>query len=72
MLDMPDEAQSWRIRTIIRHLLTVPVTFSAHARYEVARICIPAGWMRWWRLFVDQWVPKRKTGRPVAEEVDSM
>jgi hypothetical protein len=72
MLDMPDEAQNWRIRTTIRHLLTVPVTFSAHARYEVARICVPAGWMRWWRLFVDQWVPKRKSGRPVAETVDSM
>lgn len=72
MLEMPDEAQGWRIQTIIRHLLTVPVTISTHARYEVARICIPTGWLRWWRLFVDQWVPKRKTGRPVVELVDSM
>ena len=72
MLEMPDEAQSWRIQTIIRHLLTVPVTISTHARYQVARICIPTGWLRWWRLFVDRWVPKRKTGRPVVELVDSM
>jgi len=71
MLEMPDEAQSWRIQTIIRHLLTVPVTISTHARYEVARICIPTGWLRWWRLFVDRWVPKRKSGRPVVEIVDS-
>lgn len=71
LLDLPEEAQSWRIATIIRHLLTVPVTVSMHARYEVARICIPAGWLRWWRLFVDQWVPKRKPGRPVAEAVDT-
>ena len=71
LLDLPDDAQSWRIRTIIRHLLTLPVSVSAHARYEVARICIPAGWLRWWRLFVDQWVPKRKPGRPVMEVVDS-
>ena len=71
LLDLPDEAQSWRILTIIRHLLTVPVTVSTHARFKVARICIPAGWMRWWRLFVDQWVPKRKAGRPVIEVVDS-
>ena len=71
VLDLPDEAQSWRIQTIIRHLLTVPVSVSRHARYEVAHICIPAGWLRWWRLFVDQWVPKRKAGRPVLEEVDS-
>jgi hypothetical protein len=49
----------------------VPVSVSTHARYEVARICIPAGWLRWWRLFVDQWIPKRKPGRPAVEEVDS-
>ena len=62
LLDLPEDAQGWRIQTIIRHLLTVPVTVSTHARYEVARICIPAGWLRWWRLFVHQWVPKRQAG----------
>ena len=71
VLDLPDDAQGWRIQTIIRYLLTVPVSVSTHARYDVARICIPAGWLRWWRLFVDQWVPKRKPGRPVMEVVDS-
>jgi hypothetical protein len=71
VLDLPDQAQAWRIQTIIRHLLTVPVSLSQHARYAVARICIPAGWLRWWRLFVDQWVPKRKPGRPLMEVVDS-
>ena len=71
LLDLPDEAQSWRIQSIIRHLLTVPVSISTHARFNVARICIPAGWLRWWRLFVDQWVPKRKVGRPACEVVDS-
>ena len=71
VLDLPDEVQSWRIGTIIRHLLTVPVSVSTHARYTVARICVPSGWMRWWRLFLDQWLPKRKAGRPVMEVVDS-
>jgi hypothetical protein len=71
VLDLPDEAQRWRLTTIIRHLLTVPVTVSTHARYTVAHICVPAGWMRWWRLFLDQWLPKRKAGRPVIEVVDS-
>ena len=71
MLELPDDAQGWRIRTTIRHLLTVPVSVSTHARYEVARICIPAGWLRWWRLFVEQWIPKRKPGRTPIEVVDS-
>jgi hypothetical protein len=71
VLDLPEAAQSWRIQSIIRHLLTLPVTVSTHARYDVARLCIPAGWLRWWRLFVDRWIPKRKGGRPVVEAVDS-
>jgi len=71
VLDLPDEAQGWRVKTIIRHLLTVPVTVSTHARYTVAHICVPAGWMRWWRLFLDRWLPKRKAGRPVLEVVDT-
>ena len=71
VLDLPDEAQSWRLTSIIRHLLTVPVSVSMHARYTVARICVPSGWMRWWRLFLDRWLPKRKAGRPVLEVVDT-
>lgn len=71
VLDLPDDAQTWRIQTLMRYLLTVPVSVSTHARYNVARICVPTGWLRWWRLFVDQWVPKRKPGRPMLEEVDS-
>lgn len=71
VLELPADAQSWRIQTIIRQLLTVPVSVSTHARYQVARICIPAGWLRWWRVFVTQWVPKRKAGRPALELVDS-
>jgi hypothetical protein len=71
VLDLPDQAQSWRIQTIIRHLLTLPVSVSRHARYEVAHIGVPAGWLRWWRLFVDKWLPRRKAGRPVVEVVDS-
>ena len=72
VLELPDDAQGWRVRTIIRHLLTVPVTVSRHARYERAKICIPAGWMKWWRLYFQNWVPKRKGGRPSSEEVDSL
>lgn len=71
ILEMPEEAQGWRVGSIIRHLLTLPVTVSQHARYTIARICIPAGWLRWWRLYVDRWIPRRKAGRPVVDLVDS-
>lgn len=71
LLELPDEQQSWRVPTIIRHLLTVPVTLSTHARYVIAHICVPTGWMRWWRLFLDKWLPKRTPGHPRVEVVDT-
>lgn len=62
VLDLPDDAQSWRPRTLIRNLLTVPVKVSTHARKVQATICVPAGWMRWWRLFLKDHGPKRTHG----------
>ena len=40
VLELPDQSQGWRVRTIIGHLLTVPVTVSYHARYRTATVCI--------------------------------
>ena len=60
-----------RDRLLTRQMMTVPVAVSTHARYTVARVCVPSGWMRWWRLFLAQWMPKRKAGRPAIEVVDS-
>lgn len=62
VLDLPDDAQGWRPRTLIRNLLTVPVKVGMHARYRRATICVPAGWMRWWRLFLQDHGPKRTHG----------
>ena len=68
VLELEDSQQSWRIRTIIRNLLTVPVTVSSHARYTRALIRVPGWLLRIWRLFVHQWIPKRKPGRPSKSE----
>lgn len=67
MLELPDDAQTWRPRTIIRALLTVPAQQVLHANRRVLRLCVPAGWMRWWRLFLDAFVPKRKRGERAEE-----
>ncbi len=69
VLELGEAEQGWQVRTLIRQLLTVPVSVSRHARTARARICIPAGWLRWWRLFVAAWLPKRKAGRPPQVEV---
>ena len=66
VLELGEAEQAWQVRTIIRQLLTVPVQVSAHARTVRAHLCLPSGWLRWWRLFVDRWLPQRKAGRPAA------
>ena len=68
VLELEDGQQAWRVRSIIRHLLTVPVTVGSHARYTRALIRVPAWLLRVWRLFVQQWIPKRKPGRPSRRE----
>ena len=68
VLDLEDGQQPWRIRTLIRNLLTAPVTVSTHARYTRALIRVAAWLLRIWRLFVRQWIPKRKPGRPSKRE----
>lgn len=68
VLELVDAQQGWQVRTIIRQMLTLPVSVSRHARYQTARVCIPAGWLRWWRLFVAEWVPKRKPGQPTKDD----
>jgi len=67
VLELSDEQQTWRIRTIIRNLLTVPATLVCHANRRKLRICLPAGMMRWWRLFLATCVPRRKQGEGTDE-----
>jgi hypothetical protein len=67
VLDLDDEQQTWRVRTITRHLLTVPATQVSHANRRRLRICVPAGMLRWWRLFLTRFVPRRKRGEGVDE-----
>jgi len=67
VLELDDEQQSWRVRTIIRHLLTVPATLVCHANRRKLRLCLPAGMMRWWRLFLMRFIPRRKRGEGTDE-----
>lgn len=67
VLELDDEHQSWRVRSLIRYLLTVPAAQITHANRRQLRICVPAGLMRWWRLFLARLVPRRKRGEGLDE-----
>ncbi len=68
VLDLDDEQQTWRVRTIIRFLLTVPATLISHANRHRLRICVPAGMLRWWRLFLTRFIPRRRRGEGTDED----
>jgi len=68
VLELPDDMQEWRIRSIIRYLLTIPATLVRHANRQALKLCIPAGWLRWWRLFIQKFVPPRKRGESTDEK----
>ncbi len=68
LLRLDDDVQAWRNRSIIRYVLTVPATQINHANRLKLKVCVPAGLLRWWRLFVENFIPKRKPGeRPVED-----
>jgi hypothetical protein len=62
VLFLEDNQQAWSVRTLIRFWLTVPVKIGNHANRSRARIFIPKAAMRWWRLFLADYYPKRKPG----------
>jgi hypothetical protein len=64
LIYLPEEHQPKRMRTLIRHLLMIPVELTRHARQIKAALYVPAGWVAWWRGFLAQWLPRcRQLGR---------
>lgn len=58
LLYLPEEHQPKRVRTIIHHLLLIPVEIKRHARQLKAVCFVPAGWIQWWKSFLAELVPK--------------
>lgn len=69
LLRLDDGQQAWRDRTIIRNVLTVPATQIVHANRLKLKVCVPAGLLRWWRLFVQHFIPRRKRGERPLEDL---
>jgi hypothetical protein len=57
LLHLPAEDQPKRVRTLIRHLLLVPVEIKRHARQMKACLFVPSGWLAWWRGFLREFLP---------------
>ncbi len=58
LLYLPESEVPKRVRTLIHHLLLIPVEIGRHARQIKASLYVPAGWVAWWRGFLAELLPK--------------
>lgn len=52
LLHLPDDCQSWRVRTLLRQVVILPARLVRHARSLVARVSVPVSWLSWWNALV--------------------
>jgi hypothetical protein len=64
LLELPDECQGWRVRTLLQKLVVLPCRLSRRARQTVARLLVPAAWLEWWRKLLVRLWPQWGRGRP--------
>ncbi len=58
LIYLPEAEQPKRIKTLLRHLLLVPVELKRHARRLKACVFVPVGWVAWWRGFLAELLPQ--------------
>jgi hypothetical protein len=71
VLDLPDDCQPWRIKTLMKKLVFLPGRLSQRSRQWVAKVLVPGRWLNWWQRWAERVWPKYGPGRPavVALEV---
>lgn len=64
LLDLNDDCQSWRVKTLMKKLVMLPGRLSRRARQWVAQVQVPGGWLNWWQRWAQRVWPEHKPGRP--------
>lgn len=49
LLDLNDDCQGWRIKTLMKKLVMLPGRLSWRSRQWVARVLVPGAWLCWWQ-----------------------
>lgn len=66
ILDLQDDCQGWRVKTMMKKLLMLPGRLSQRSRQWVARVMVPGSWLNWWQRWVARVWPQYDRGRPRA------
>ena len=63
-LDLNDDCQGWRIKTLMKKLMMLPGRLSQRSRQWVARVLVPGAWLCWWQRWAQRVWPTPGLGRP--------
>jgi hypothetical protein len=65
LVDLNDECQGWRVKTLMKKLVLLPGRLSRRSRQWVARVLVPGAWLNWWQRWVQRaWPQAHGVGRP--------
>lgn len=64
LLDLNDDCQGWRIKTLMKKLVMLPGRLSQRSRQWVARVLVPGAWLCWWQRWAARVWPAAGPGRP--------
>ncbi len=64
LLDLSDDCQGWRIKTLMKKLVMLPGRLSQRSRQWVVKVMVPGAWLAWWQRWVQRAWPAWGPGRP--------
>jgi len=64
LLDLNDDCQGWRIKTLMKKLVMLPGRLHQRSRQWVARVLVPGAWLSWWQRWAQRAWQTPKPGRP--------
>jgi hypothetical protein len=64
LLDLRDDCQGWRVKTLIKKLVMLPGRVSRRSRQWVAKVLVPGAWLCWWQRWAQRVWPTPRPGRP--------
>jgi hypothetical protein len=64
LLDLNDDCQSWRVKTLLKKLVMLPGRLRQRSRQWVAQVLVPGAWLYWWQRWAGRVWPEHKPGRP--------
>lgn len=65
LLDLKDECQGWRIKTVMKKLVMLPGRLSRTSRQWMAKVLVPGAWLNWWQRWAARvWPQDYQPGRP--------